>query len=33
MEINDLDSVTGDAHTVSPRMRDQMKDYLEKYVN
>jgi len=35
MEINDLDSVTvaGDAHTVSPRMRDQMKFYMEKYVN
>jgi hypothetical protein len=32
MEINDLDSVTGDAHTVSPRMRDQMKGYLGRHM-
>lgn len=32
MEINDLDSVTGDAHTVSPRMRDQMKHYIGRHM-
>lgn len=34
MEINDLDSVTvaGDAHTVSPRMRDQMKGFLGRHM-
>ena len=32
MEINDLDSVTGDAHTVSPRMRDQMKSHLGRHM-
>ncbi|KAL7494655.1 hypothetical protein ACHAWT_003411 [Skeletonema menzelii] len=32
METNDLDSVGGESTTVSPRMRDQMKFYMSRYM-
>eukprot|EP00985_Skeletonema_marinoi_P032210 scaffold39075_cov148-Skeletonema_marinoi.AAC.7 len=32
METNDLDSVGGESTTVSPRMRDQMKFYMNRHM-